>query len=133
MSTGRPRHVGLSTGRRPRGLTLIEIAVVLTIVAALMGATVYSIQMVTNSDLRNESMRLTSTIKYTWSRAALNNAQYRMVIDLDNDTYHTEVTKAPLVAKEEDEEDDSDSQYLSEEARQLGEQREDESSFEGED
>ena len=128
----RHRHDTRWGGRR--GLTLIEIIVTVTIVAGLMGATVYSIQMVTNSTLRNEAMRLTSAFKYTWSRAALNNAQYRMVLDFQNSTYHTEVTDAPLIAEEAspEEGEGAGSEFLSEEARELSEQQDDESFFESE-
>ncbi|MFP4599040.1 MAG: Tfp pilus assembly protein FimT/FimU [Persicimonas sp.] len=82
---------------RPRGMTIIELMMVMAIAAGLMAMSVYTVGALSASDLRDEAMRMTSSMKYTWTRAAVNGAQYRMVIDLDEGSYHTEVTDAPVV------------------------------------
>ncbi|MFB6265218.1 MAG: Tfp pilus assembly protein FimT/FimU [Bradymonadaceae bacterium] len=103
------------------GMTLVELLVTLAIVAGLMGMSVYSIGVLTNSELRGEAMRLSSAMKYTWTRAAMNNTQYRMVLDLEANTYHTEVADAPVVDETEQKVDSSSSEkYLSEKARRAG-------------
>ena len=105
--------------RAPRGMTLIELLVVMTLVVGIMGAGIYSIGLITHSDLRAEAMRMTSAIQYTWNRAAMNNAQYRMVIDMETNSYHTEVTQAPVVQRSANLDDEASSEFMSDEARQA--------------
>lgn len=71
--------------------------VVLAIAAGMMGAAIYGLNMVTAADLRDEAMRLTSVMQYTWSRAAVEQVNYRLVLDLDENTYWTEVSDAAVV------------------------------------
>ncbi|MFB6375918.1 MAG: Tfp pilus assembly protein FimT/FimU [Bradymonadaceae bacterium] len=104
-------------GEEPTGITLVELMITVAIVVGLMGAGAYSMGMLTQNDLKSEAMRMTSAINYTWSRAATNNAQYRMVFDLDAGTYHTELTKAPVVQKNQP--DQKTDEYISEEARRA--------------
>ena len=77
---------------------------------------------VAQSGLKNEAMRMTSAINYTWSRAAMNNTQYRMIFDLDAGKYHTEITEAPRVQK--DQPDQNTEEFISEEARRAQEKEE---------
>jgi len=105
------------------GFTLIELLVTLGLVVAIMGAAVYSTGMITQADFKNEVRRMASAIKYTWSRAAVNNAQYRIVFDLDENSYRTEVTRAPVVEESENRQSES-SEYISEEAREAQEKEE---------
>jgi hypothetical protein len=83
-------------------MTIIEVMVVMFIVAGLAGMSFYAVGALTATDLRDEAMRMTSAMKYTWTRAAVNGAQYRMVIDLEAGEYHTEVTDAPVVQEAPD-------------------------------
>src|SRR5690554_5107766 len=71
--------------------------VVLAIAAGMMGAAIYGLNMVTAADLRDEAMRLTLVMQYTWSRAAVEQVNYRLVLDLDENTYWTEVSDAAVV------------------------------------
>ncbi len=123
-----------------RGMTLVEILVVVAIIAGMMGGGIYYLGVMTNSTLRNESMRLTSSIKYTWTQAAMNNAQYRMVFDLDEERYWTEITRSPVAPDEEDEpdesgetEDERNQRFVSEEARKLEEREGESSRYDSED
>ncbi|RAL22817.1 hypothetical protein DL240_07950 [Lujinxingia litoralis] len=111
---GRGRH------RCARGMTLIEILVVLVIVAGLMGAGISMMGVLTKSKLRDEAMRLTSVIKYAYNQAALNNTQYRLVLNLETGEYFTEMSEAPVVAPQPD--DDFAEGLLPEEARALEEE-----------
>lgn len=103
--------------RHPRGVTLVELLVVLTIVAGLATGGVYMLNVLTHSKLKSEAMRLTSVIKHTYHQAALNNAQYRLVINLDTGEYHTEVTESPVIPRMP--ELNTDEGLLPEEAQQL--------------
>lgn len=108
------------------GLTLIELMVVIALLVGLMGAATYSLGIISQSEMKNEAMRLTSSMQYTWSRAAMNNAQYRMVFDLDEGSYRTEVTDAPVIQKEDSE--DESGEFISEEAREAQEKEQEEQS-----
>jgi prepilin-type N-terminal cleavage/methylation domain-containing protein len=99
------------------GMTIIEMLVVLVIVAGLAALSLNAVGALSATDLRDEAMRLTSSIKYTWTRAAVNGAQYRMVIDLDSGEYHTEVTDA-MVVREAPAETGGEEGVLPEEAQE---------------
>lgn len=85
---------------------MIELMIVLAIGVGLIGASIYSINVITASKLKDQAMRLTSTIKHAWNQAALNKAQYRLVIDLDSNSYHTEVAEVPSAVEEKKRSDD---------------------------
>lgn len=102
-----------------RGVTLVELLVVLAVVGGIMGLGVSMLGTLTHTKLKDEAMRLTSAIKYTYSQAGLNNAQYRLVLDLDSNEYYSEVTNSPVVVESPDL-DDSDG-LLPEEAQELAE------------
>lgn len=82
--------------RSTAGFTIMELLVVMAIIAGLTGAAIYGISAITATDLRNEAMRMTSVMKYTWTQAAINNTQYRMVLDLDTNEYSVQVTDSPV-------------------------------------
>jgi len=115
--------------RRARGFTLIELTVTLALIAALMGAALYSAGFIAQADFKNEVRRLASAIKFTWSRAAVNNAQYRIVFDLDKNSYRTEVTDASVVERSATSEEES-SEFVSEEAREAQQNNEESNSEE---
>lgn len=105
-----------------RGMTLVEILLVLAIMGTAMGLGVYMMMSVLNRGyLRDEAMRMTSSIQYTYNQAALNNVPYRLVIDLDENVYYTEMSESRVVMRQAAEEYDEG--LLPEEARQMEEQR----------
>lgn len=102
---------------RPAGVTLVEILVVLVVVAGILGAGISMMGLLTQSHLKEETMRMTSAIQYTYSQAALNNTPYRLVIDLDNNQYYTEMSESRVVMREASQE--LDEGLLPEEVRQM--------------
>ena len=100
-------------------MTVIEILVVLFIVTGLIGGGTYLVGMMTHGNLKDEAMRFTSTAQYTYEQAALNNRQYRLVIDLDSQEYYTEVTESAVVMDADSDEAEAayDDGLLPEEAR----------------
>lgn len=102
-----------------RGMTLIEILVVLFIVSGLVGGSLYVAAVLTHASLKEEAMRFVSTAQYTYDQAALNSRQYRLVIDLDTNEYYTEVTEAELMMDQDSEQVEAayDDGLLPEEAR----------------
>ncbi len=105
-----------------RGITVVELMVVMAIVASLMGLGAYSIGMVGGSNLRSDVMRLTSVMKYTYSNAGINNTRYRLVMEVGTGKYWTEVTDEPVVADESTQAEDDE--FLTEEAQKLADERE---------
>lgn len=107
------------------GMTIVEIMVVLTIIAGMMGLAVISIGALGGNDLKNGAFRVTAIMKYTYANAAINNTQYRMVLNLDTGEYHTEIIKSALTtnsggsARSANGED-----LLTEEAKRLAEKEE---------
>jgi len=124
------------TSRTPRlqraGFSLVEVLVVMAIVAGLVGVGAYMVDMITAGDLKASARQMSSSMKYMYNQAAVNNTQYRMVIDLDSNTYHTEVVQSALVEDfSSDPEEDED--LLTEEALALAEKKREEESLFDED
>ena len=59
-----------------RGFSLVEVLVVLAIVAGLIGTGAYMVGMIGAGDLKGQAFAIASDIKYTYSKAAVNNTQY---------------------------------------------------------
>jgi general secretion pathway protein H len=76
--------------RRVRAFTLVEILVVITIVALMMGASVYSFRAVTKSELRGSASKLAGAIRYCFDRSVTTGAYFRIVLDLDGNKYWAE-------------------------------------------
>lgn len=108
--------------RHHRGMTLIEVLVVMTIIAGILGVSLYVVNSVNATALKDEANRLTAAIKYTYSQAAINNSRYRLVIDLEAGSYHTEVVQSALTKQNEktDEQREAEEDFMTEEARALG-------------
>ena len=108
-----------------RGMTLLEIMIVLFILAMLAAGSIYTMSVLTHGQLKDEARRFTSAAQYTYNQAALTNRPFRLVIDLDNQTYRTEVSDAAVVIDESSDEARQayDEGLLPEEARMLEEQR----------
>ena len=113
---------GARPGLDGRGMTLVEIMVVMLLLAGMMMGAGYGISAVTRSDLRKEAMMVTAAIKHSHNTAAMNNTRYRMVFDLDTGEYHTEVTDSAVLVEEPTGMAEDEEGLLPEEARELEEQ-----------
>ncbi len=114
----------LASGRKPlapQGMTVVELMVVMFIMAMITGLGAYAMGMIGGSDIRNDTVRMNSVIKYTYSNASINNTRYRLVFEVGTGNYYTEVTDEPVVAIDDTVEDQ---ELLTEEARELAAQRE---------
>ena len=114
-----------------RGFTLIEVLVTLTIIAGILGVSLYIVNSINATALKDEANRLTSAIKYTYSQAAITNSRYRLVLDLETNSYHTEVVQEALIEQSEPDEQDRARQeeFLTEEALALGRKKREERSL----
>lgn len=82
---------GLSRGRFLTGFTLIELTVVLFIIAVLLGLVVPRLMDLTRVELRSDAQRLSSTIRYVYSRAVFSKtAYYRIKFDFKKNEYWVE-------------------------------------------
>ena len=125
MTPDRPQIPGIHPLVDARGMTLIEIMIVLLILAMLAAGSIYTMSVLTHGQIKDEARRFTSAAQYTYNQAALTNRPYRLVIDLDEHTYHTEVSDSAVVIDESSDEarEAYDEGLLPEEARMLEEQR----------
>lgn len=106
-------------------MTVVELIVVMAIAAAMMGLGLYGLGSVSDSDLRDDAMRVAAAMRYTYSTAALNNAQMRLVFNMDSGEYYTEIAKGPVVEKADSTMRDTDD-FLTEEAQRLADEVEEE-------
>lgn len=79
----------MAQSTRTYGFTLLEIIVVIAIVAIFLGvATPRFIHTVRFGELRGTAERLVTTIRYAQGMAAIQRAPYRLVINIDNNTFY---------------------------------------------
>lgn len=76
--------------RRPRGLTIIEIMIVIVIVGFAMSGAVYGFRAIAKSELRSSASKLAGAIRYCFDRSVTTGAYYRIVLDLDDNKYWAE-------------------------------------------
>jgi general secretion pathway protein H len=117
-----PHRKRSRAGDSEGGFSLVEVLVVMAIVAGLVGVGAYMVDMVTAGDLKASARQMSSSIRYMYNQAAVNNTQYRMVIDLEANTYHTEIVQSALV-DEFASDPEEDEELLTEEAIALAEKK----------
>ena len=83
----------LSTLGSYRGMTLVEMMVVLAIIVAITGMGFWSMGLMARSKLRDETLRFSGAVTYVYHQAALRNIVYRLVIDMDENEYWSEVAE----------------------------------------
>lgn len=74
-----------------RGLTLVEIVVVMAVIGMLLSMSTIAVKAITGVDLKAASRKVAANMRWTYNSAAIAGVHYRMVIDLDNGTYETEI------------------------------------------
>jgi general secretion pathway protein H len=82
-----------------RGLTLIEILVVLSIVALIMVAALAGSMQLPSARLRKTATLITSAIKVGYSRSTSTSRDMRLVMDLDQQKIWLEETSAPMLVE----------------------------------
>ena len=79
-----------------RGLTLIEVVVVLALVGVLLLAAVPSMRAVTGVDLKSASRELAASLRYVYDEASVRNVVMRVAYDLDNRTWWVEAADSDV-------------------------------------
>lgn len=112
----------LQTRRRhQKGLTLLEILIVLSLLLVATGLAVGNLQGASSFRLRTETNKLAAAIRHTYNRASALGLYMRMVLDMDNHTYYVEASDQPnfLSKKKREQGEDPDAKEKEEIAEQL--------------
>lgn len=92
---------GRSHKRRARGVTLIELIIVIAILVMMLGLGVSGLQNLASTELRTQTNKLSVAIRHTYNRSVATGFFMRMTLDVSTDSYHVEASNDPifLVAK----------------------------------
>jgi prepilin-type N-terminal cleavage/methylation domain-containing protein len=93
--------MGHSKQRRPGGFTLIEISVAIFLAALLMGMSIPAIRSVTAAQLRRSAGMLAGMSREAYARAAISGKPHRLVMNLDDQTFHLEQASGYFVLASE--------------------------------
>lgn len=85
-----------------RGLTLIEIMVVLVIIAVVAGVAIAGSMQLPSARLRRSATMIASAIKVGYTRATATSRDLRLVMDIDQSKIWLEESDAPMLAKSKD-------------------------------
>jgi general secretion pathway protein H len=88
--------------RRRRGLTLIEILVVLSLIAVVTGVAIMGSMQLPSARLRGSVTMITSAIKVAFTRATATSKEIRLVMDLDHQKIWLEETSVPMLVQWKD-------------------------------
>jgi general secretion pathway protein H len=77
-------------------MTLIEIIITVAIIALIVGITVGYLGDWTDSKLSDTSSQLAGTIKYVYNEAAIKNQYYRLLIDMNDQSFAVEASSEPF-------------------------------------
>jgi general secretion pathway protein H len=92
MVTHAPRH-------KQRGLTLIEIFVVIAIIALVTGVAVAGSNQLPSARLKGSATMLASAIKVAYTRATATSRDLRLVMDLDTNRIWLEQSDIPMLVQ----------------------------------
>jgi prepilin-type N-terminal cleavage/methylation domain-containing protein len=108
---------------RQRGITLLEMLIVMAILALLAGALTIGYARLPQTALKREATRLAATLRSAYDRATASGAHHRVVIDIIEGTFHIERCEGRVqVRKSRDLEEEAERQRLeAEKASQLAE------------
>ena len=90
ISSPGPRHRALRPPRAPRGLTMIDLLLVIVLMAALMMISVPAFHRLVEGHRAREVNRLVGLIHMLRNDAVLTNTRYRLVFDLPKNGYFVE-------------------------------------------
>src|ERR1700733_11806011 len=85
-----------------RGLTLIEIMVVLAILTVITGVVIAGTMQLPSARLRRSATMIASAVKVAYTRATATSRDIRLVMDLDKQTIWLEESDAPMLTQSKD-------------------------------
>ncbi|MGN1071544.1 MAG: Tfp pilus assembly protein FimT/FimU [Bradymonadia bacterium] len=80
-------HFGHNSPWKSRGMTLVEILIVVALIASMMTIAAVSMGVIGHADVHGEALRLSSAIRYTFNAAATSNTTLQMQLDFENRTF----------------------------------------------
>ncbi|MDP8998934.1 MAG: prepilin-type N-terminal cleavage/methylation domain-containing protein [Myxococcota bacterium] len=100
MTPGRSskRRASRRQGRR-RGLTLVEIIVVMSIIAIISGVAIAGSMQLPSARLRRSATMLASAIKVAYTRSTATSHDLRLVMDLDQQKIWLEESNVPMLVQ----------------------------------
>jgi len=81
------------------GMTLIEIMVGMAVVAVILSVVIGGIGNFLDSDMKEESNKLASTIRYLYNKSATERLYLRIAYDMDEDSYRVESSTEPFLVR----------------------------------
>jgi prepilin-type N-terminal cleavage/methylation domain-containing protein len=103
-------------GPHARGMTLIEIIVVLALAGLLMAVAVPSLRVVMGVDHRRASRELAATLRWVYEEATIRNAAMRVAYDLDRRVYWVEIAEGDALAWKDEKSKDNFDRYMADKA-----------------
>lgn len=94
--------MALHRRRRSRGLSLIEILVVISLAALIMGSAMAGSMQLPRARLRKSATMIASAIKVAYTRATATSRNLRLVMDIDRQKIWLEETDVPMVIQSKD-------------------------------
>lgn len=85
-----------------RGLTLVEILIVMAIMAVVTGAAVAGSMQLPSARLRRSATMIASAVKVAYTRATATSRALRLVLDLDGQKIWLEESEAPMLVRSND-------------------------------
>ncbi|MFO1462567.1 MAG: type II secretion system protein [bacterium] len=82
-----------------RGFTLIEVMIVVLIIGMMMGLGVTILFPGDEAKLRDQSAKLSGTFKFLYNEAAVKNKYFRLVFDLDSQSWSVESSSEPFLVR----------------------------------
>ena len=105
---------------KDKGMTLIEILVVIFIVAIVMTLVVTRGGVFEGRKMRQTANHMASTIRYLYNKAATEGQYVRLVIDIDEKNYWAESSSEPvLLGADEDKKEDEDKKNADEDGEKV--------------
>lgn len=84
------RPLDLREGKNARGMTLIELMIVIAIIAVATSGVLVSFRQVARTTARSAAAKLSAGIRYVYDQSVVTGKYYRLAIDLDKGSYKVE-------------------------------------------
>lgn len=88
--------------RDARGVTLVEVLVVLFILVLILGGMLYGVGAIHRSRLKSSASRVAAAMRAGYARAASTGKRLRLVIDFDTNTLWLEESSSPMLIDTKD-------------------------------
>ncbi len=88
------RFLKMTKNWHPRGMTLIEILIVVALIASVTTLAMISLGVLSRADVSGASLKFSASLRYTFNMAATSNKTLQMRINFDKNTYFVDEISA---------------------------------------